>query len=129
MRGDSRIKHQIDVPCFGSSIHSRRGVVLVSGHGHPLLGSGVAHDIAKLVRRPRLEAMLQEEESIAGVQEGEELNLGPLHQEGEARVDVERHRSSHRNDETEAPPAAAAAVVLLVHEEEALTQESRASLY
>jgi len=45
--------------------------------------------------------MIEEDEPIAGIREEEILNLRPLRQEREARVDVERHGSWQKVDEIE----------------------------
>ena len=61
--------------------------------------------------------MIEKEEPIAGIREYEVLNLGPLRQEREARVDVERHGSRQKVDEIEMFHEASG-VVRLVYEEE-----------
>ena len=61
--------------------------------------------------------MIEEDEPIAGIREEEILNLRPLRQEREARVDVERHGSWRKVDEIEMFHEASD-VVRLVNEEE-----------
>ena len=61
--------------------------------------------------------MIEEDEPIVGIREEEILNLRPLRQEREARVDVERHGSRQKVDEIEMFHEASD-VVRLVNEEE-----------
>ena len=61
--------------------------------------------------------MIEEDEPIVGIREEEILNLRPLRQEREARVDVERHGSWRKVDEIEMFHEASD-VVRLVNEEE-----------
>ena len=61
--------------------------------------------------------MIEEDEPIVGIREEEILNLRPLRQEREARVDVERHGSWQKVDEIEMFHEASD-VVRLVNEEE-----------
>ena len=61
--------------------------------------------------------MIEEDEPIVGIREEEILNLRPLRQEREARVDVERHGSWRKVDEIEMFHEASD-VVRLVNEDE-----------